>query len=490
MLAHQQIAQESSSPGASRRGGTGLALAVIAIAQLMVVLDISIVNVALPSIQRSLHFSPTSLEWVVNAYALAFGGLLLLGGRLGDHFGRRRMFIAGIALLMVASLLGGLATGQAWLITARAAQGVGGAIVSPTALALIASTFGEGGERNRAMGVYAAMSGAGGAIGNLLGGVFTDINWRWVLFVNVPIGLFVVLLAPRTLPESRTHGTSLDLPGGLTATAGMTSLVYGLVHAATHPWGSAGTAVPLAAGAALLVAFVGVEARARNPLMPLRIFASRNRSGAYAIMFAIGSALFAMFYFLTLYMQSVTGYSPLRTGLAFLPFAVAVMVLAGVSGQVVAKLGPRALLFAGTLACAGGLAWLTQLSANAGYASSLLGPLLLVGAGIGMCFVPLTLAVLADVGDDLAGVSSALLNSGQQVGGALGLAVLGTVAATVTRNRMTAPAGAHAIGAAYTHGYAVAFAVATGVLLAAALITPVVIRVTAKSGAQTTPMPF
>ncbi|MGH3238506.1 MAG: MFS transporter, partial [Streptosporangiaceae bacterium] len=268
----------ASLAGEGPRPRLGLALTVISTAQLMVVLDATIVNIALPSIRRDLHFSLPGLEWVITAYALTFGGLLLFGGRTGDLFGRRRMFMTGIAIFALASLLGGFATSQAWLITARAAQGVGGAIASPTALALIATTFPEGRARNRAMGVYAAMSGAGGAVGLLAGGILTDLaSWRWVLFVNVPIGALVLLLAPRVLAESGTREGKLDLPGALSVTAGMTLLVYGLTNAASHNWGATGTVVPLAAAAALLAAFIAIEARSSQPLMPLRIFANRNR---------------------------------------------------------------------------------------------------------------------------------------------------------------------------------------------------------------------
>lgn len=471
----------AAPPPTPERRTNGLALAVIATAQLMVVLDVSIVNVALPSMKDSLGFSWANLEWVVNAYTLAFGGLLLLGGRACDLYGQRRVFLWGVSLLAVASLLGGLATTQAWLVAARAAQGVCGAMVAPAALALIATMFTEGKERNRAMGVYAAMSGAGGAIGNLLGGVFTDVlSWRWVLFVNVPIALVLALLGPRVLRESRTRKEPLDLPGALTATAGATLLVYGLVNAATHDWGDALTMGPIVGGLVLLALFVVVEARSSDPLMPLSIFSNRNRTGSYIIMFAIGAVLFAMFYFLTLFMQQVAGYSPLKTGLAFLPFAVIVMVLAGVAGQLVGKIGPKPLLMTGTLLAAGALFWFSRLSAEDGYTAQLLGPLLLIGAGVAICFVPLTLAAVAGVHDHEAGISSAVLNTGQQVGGSLGLAVLGTVAAHLTRDRVAdlgAAANQHSVGAAYADGYARAFGIAGFVMIAAFLVAALVIRV-------------
>ncbi|MFE0426881.1 MFS transporter, partial [Streptomyces sp. NPDC058953] len=409
---------DTTAGPASRKG---LALAVIAIAQLMVVLDVSIVNVALPSIQNALDFSATDLEWVVNAYALAFGGLLLLGGRIADLYGQRRTFLVGVAVLTVASLLGGMATHQGWLIAARAVQGVSGALVAPAALALIAGTFAEGAERTRAMGVYAAMGGAGGALGNVLGGVFTDaLSWRWVLFVNVPIGVFLLFAAVRAFPAERVTVTDrrLDLPGAVTSTVGMSLVVYGLIHAATEDWGSTGTVVPLAVGAALLAAFVVIEARSESPLMPLGIFRDRNRSGAYAIMLALGAGMIVLFYFLTLFMQIVLGFSPLRTGFAFLPFAVGAAVCATISSQVLGRVGPRVLLATGTALAAVAFFWFSRLGADAGYTGDLLGPLVLAGGGVGLCFVPLTLAAVAGVDKARSGVSSALLNAGQQVGGA------------------------------------------------------------------------
>ena len=479
----------------------GLALVVIATAQLMVVLDASIVNVALPSVQRALRFSSANLEWVVNAYTLAFGGLLLLGGRTGDLFGRRRMFMVGVGLFSVASFLGGFATSQAWLISARALQGVGGAIAAPTALALIASTFEEGPSRNRAMGVYAAMSGAGAAIGVLLGGILTDaLSWRWVLFVNVPIGLFVLLLAPRVLGETQTQSGRLDLPGALSATAGMTLLVYGLIHASgAHGWGSPGTVIPLVLGGLLLVTFVVIESRSAHALMPLDIFSNRNRNGAYAVMLAIGTAMFSMFFFLTLFMQNVLGYSALRAGVAYLPFAVIIMVVAGAAAKLVSRAGPRFPLALGTLLASGGLFWFSRLTPDSSYLTGVLPGMVLGASGMALTFVPLTVLAVSGIRRDEAGIASALLNSGQQVGGSLGLAVLGTVAATVTRNDLvgafgsgtaqritngTASASArapasvhHTVSTAYTNGFTTAFEVGAVILLAAFLLAVTVIRV-------------
>ncbi|SEN18186.1 MFS transporter [Actinacidiphila rubida] len=477
----------------------GLALTLIALAQMMVVLDVSVVNVALPSIQGALGFSASNLEWVVNAYALAFGGLLLLGGRIADKYGQRRTFMAGAALLTVASLLGGLAQDQGWLLAARAAQGVSGALIAPAALALLTSTFAEGAERNKAMGVYGAVSGVGGALGNVLGGVFTDeLSWRWVLFINVPIGAFVLLTATRAFRESRAAAGRLDLPGALSVTAGMSLIVYGLINAASHSWGSSATIVPLAVGGALLVAFLAIEARSSSPLMPLPIFRDGNRSSAFAIMFAIGSSLIVLFYFLTLFIQIVLGFSPLRTGFAFLTFAVGTAVCATLSSSLVGRVGPGPLLTVGTLVSAGGMFWLSGIDADSGYLGALFGPLLIVGSGIGLCFVPLTLTAVAGVEGEQAGISSALLNASQQVGGALGLAVLGTVAATATRHRMahllhsggTTGGGTagqrmrHAVSDSLAHGYSVGFLIAGFILVGAAVIAATAIRVSAEDAAR------
>jgi EmrB/QacA subfamily drug resistance transporter len=490
----------------------GLALAIISAAQLMVVLDASIVNVALPSIQRDLHFSRGNLIWVVDAYTLAFGGFLLLGGRTGDLFGRRRMFMIGIGAFTVASFLGGLATTQGWLIGARVLQGTAGAIAAPTALALIASTFPEGRQRNRAMGVYAAMSGAGAAVGVLAGGILTDyLSWRWVFFVNIPIGLLVMFGTWRVLSETETTKGGLDLPGALLATGGMTSIVYGLIHASETSWSSTWTVVALVGGAVLLVAFVLLESRTKHPLMPLDLFKVRNRSAAYGTMLAIGTAMFAMFFFLTLFIQDVLGYSPLRAGLAFLPFTIVIIVTALTVSRVVGKSGTKPPLMVGTLLAAGGMFWMSKVSVGTTYLTGLLPSMVLVAAGLAMCFVPLTLTVLAGVRRDQAGIASALLNSGQQVGGSLGLAALGTIAATATRNQATTvlanlghlagqfglepiPPGTHvpesirvAIDAAFVHGYTTAFAVGSLILLLAFTIVTTLMRNTRPPAAAHAP---
>jgi EmrB/QacA subfamily drug resistance transporter len=502
-----QPATGRGGPGATagvRQRSLGLALVVIATAQLMVVLDATIVNVALPHIQHALGFSGSGLEWVVNAYALTFGGFLLLGGRMGDILGRRRVFIAGIILFSVASLLGGFATTQAWLLGARALQGVGGAIVAPAALSLVTTTFPEGPPRNRAMGVYAAMSIGGAAVGLLAGGLLTTYaSWRWVLFVNVPIGIIVALLAPRALPDSKGNPGRFDLPGAITASLGLAALVYGLSNAATSPngvshWGDTKVVVSLAAAVVLLVSFVFIESRSKHALMPLRIFRNRDRSAANLIMLCVGTAMFGMFFFLTLFVQTVWGYSALKTGVAYLPMVGMIMVMAGVSAQLVSRIGARPLLIAGSAIGTVGMFWLSRITEHSTYAGGLLGPMLVTAAGLGMLFMPITLVALAKVEDRDAGLAASLPNVGQQVGGAIGLAVLGTVAWTVVSNsvhsQVTALAAAaaksgqaiHATGgqlpkAIYSHalalGFSRGFLVSAGIALIALVLSIAVIRV-------------
>jgi len=468
----------------------GLALLVIATAQLMVVLDATIVNVALPHIQTALGFSGSGLEWVINAYALTLGGLLLLGGRAGDLLGRRRMFVAGLLLFSAASLAGGLATSQAWLLAARAVQGAGGAIVAPSALALIATTFPEGPPRNRAMGVYAAMSGAGGAIGLLIGGLLvTYASWRWVLFVNVPIGIAVALGALVVLPGAARRPGRLDLPGAITGTLGVAALVYGLSDAATSPdgtshWGDAKVVTALTAGVVLLAAFALVETRSRDALLPVRLLRQRDRLGANLIMLAVGTAVFGVFFFITLFVQDVWGYSALRTGVAFLPLTMVLLAASGAAAALVPRIGARPLLLAGGAASAGGLYWLSRMTEHGTYAGGLLGPSLMTGAGLGLLFVPLPLVALTRVGEADSGVASSLLNVGRQVGGSIGLAVLGTVAWTVVAGGarvQAAAAPAASRQAAYQHalaaGFDRAFLVAAGIALLILVIAIAAIRV-------------
>ena len=387
-------AERGTAPAAPAPRRLGLVLAVIATAQLMVALDLTIVNVALPHIQAALGFSGSNLEWVVNAYAVAFGGLLLLGGRAGDLLERRRVFIAGLLVFVLASLLGGFATDQAWLLTARAVQGAGAAMAAPTSLSLIAVTFPEGLPRNRAVAVYSAMFIVGQVVGLLVGGLLvTYASWRWVFFVNVPIGLVVAALATRVLPHPGRRAGRFDLPGAITATAGVALLVYGLSNAATTPdgvshWGDTKVVVSLAAAAVLLAAFVVIETRSRYPLLPMRLLRSRDRSGAFGISLCVGTAILGMFFFLTVFIQEVWGYSPLRTGVAYLPYVPAILVMTVVAQRGVSRIGARPLLIAGSAIAAGGMFWLSRITEHSTYAGGMLGPALVLGAGLGLVFVP------------------------------------------------------------------------------------------------------
>jgi EmrB/QacA subfamily drug resistance transporter len=456
----------------------GLALMVIAIAQLMVVLDTAIVNIALPTIQRALHFTPTGLEWVVNAYALAFGGLLLLGGRAGDLFGRRRVFVFGVLLFTFGSLAGGFATSSSWLIAARVVQGIGGAIVAPTALSLIAVTFPEGAPRNRALGVYAGVSGAGGALGLLAGGLITNyFSWRWVLFVNVPIGVVLALVAPRVLAATESRPGRLDLPGAIAVTAGVSLLVYGFNQAGSHSWSSLVTLGPIGAAVVFLASFIAIEVRSPQPLMPLRIFANRDRSGAYAVRFVIGAALASLLFFLTQYLQTILGFSPLKAGLAFLPVTAGVAIGAQLASRFTGRFGARLPMSIGSLAGVAGFVGLSRITVHSSYLTDVLPAVLAVAFGLGLIFVSTTIVSVSGIGSRETGLSSALLNVGQQLGGSMGLAVLGTIAATVTRNDLVSqvPSRAHLI-AAITGGYSTAFGIAAIIAVASVLIAIAAIR--------------
>jgi EmrB/QacA subfamily drug resistance transporter len=496
-------AESARTTQAPRR--LGLALAVIAAAQLMVVLDATIVNVALPHIQRALGFSGTNLEWVVNAYTVVFGSLLLLGGRAGDLLGRRRIFITGILLFALASLLGGFATGQAWLLSARALQGVGAALAAPTALSLIAVTFPQGPPRNRAMGVYSAMSVAGGGIGLIAGGLLTTYaSWRWVMFVNVPIGLVVAALATRVLPESDRRTGRFDIPGALTGTLGVASLVYGLSSAATSPngvshWTDTKVVASLTAAVALLAAFGVIEARSKHALLPMRLLANRNRSGAYLISLCVGTAMFGMFFFLTIFMQTVWGYSALKTGIAYLPMIGIVLVTSAAASQLISRTSARPLLAAGGVIATGGMFWLSRVSEHSTYAGGILGPMIVTAFGLGFVFVPMNLTALVKVDEHIAGVASSLLNTGQQVGGSIGLAVLGTVAWSTFANNLrsqniaAARSGQHlSLPAMTDHALAVGFSrgllVAAGTMLLTVIITMATIRLRRADLAGINPM--
>jgi EmrB/QacA subfamily drug resistance transporter/deazaflavin-dependent oxidoreductase (nitroreductase family) len=455
-----------------------LALIVIALAQLMVVLDVAIVNVALPSIQRELHFAATDLEWVVNAYAIAFGGLLLLGGRTGDLFGRRRMFIIGALMFTAGSLAGGLATSSTFLIAARAAQGVGAAVLAPTALSLLAATFPQGAERNRALGVYSAVSAGGGAIGLLMGGLITNyLTWRWIMFVNVPIGLLLAFAAPRVLIRGEGKPGRLDLPGAVTVTAGVSLLVYGLARVATHDWSDSVTRATLVIAIALLATFVALESRGRHPLMPLRIFANRNRSGAYGLSLAIGAALSGMLFLLTLFLQNVLNFTPLQAGFAFLPTALGIVVGAGLTSRLIGRLGPRVPMTTGALLAAIGMFWLSAVTAHASYVPDILGPLVVLAVGLGMAFVSTGIVAISGVQPNESGLASALLNVGRQLGGSLGIAIMGTIATTVTRNQLaTTPFTHAAVNRALTAGFSSAFEIAGLIALAGFVIALVAVR--------------
>ncbi|MGW8885734.1 MFS transporter [Streptomyces sp. NPDC055749] len=428
--------RKKGTPGAARREGRpGIALAVIAACQLMVVLDATIVNIALPHIQDALSFSTTDLSWVLSAYTLTFGGLLLLGGRAGDILGRRRVFMTGIIVFTFASLLGGLAQEPWQLLAARALQGVGGAIASPTSLALITTTFREGPERNRAFGVFAAVSAGGGAIGLLTGGMLTEwLDWRWVLFVNVPIGVLIAALAPVYISESEKHPGRFDVSGALTSTVGMASLVYGFIRASEEGWRDTLTLSSFGAAVLLLAAFVLIESRAKEPITPLRMFADRNRSGTYVIMLSLAAAMFGMFFFIVLFVQNVLDYSPIEAGLAFLPVTVAIITGAGLSQRLLPVLGPKPFMVTGSTITGLGLFWQTLISPDSSYVSGVLGPMLLFGFGMGLNFVTLTLTAVSGVEPHEAGAASSLLNASQQVGGSLGLSILVTVFGTASRN--------------------------------------------------------
>ncbi|MFD9044403.1 MFS transporter [Streptomyces bottropensis] len=427
---------KDQKPGAARREGRpGIALTVIAACQLMVVLDATIVNIALPHIQDALKFSTTDLTWVVSAYTLTFGGLLLLGGRAGDILGRRRVFTTGILVFTLASLLGGLAQEPWQLLAARALQGVGGAIASPTALALITTTFPEGPERNRAFGVFAAVSAGGGAIGLLAGGMLTEwLDWRWVLFVNVPIGVLIAVLTPMYITESERHPGRFDVAGALASTAGMASLVYGFIRAAEEGWRDSLTIGSFTAAAVLLLLFGLIERRAREPITPLKMFTDRNRSGTYVIMLSLAAAMFGMFFFIVLFVQNVLQYTPIEAGLAFLPVTFAIVTGAGLSQRFLPVLGPKPFMVTGSTMVVLGLGWQTLINPDSSYVGGVLGPMVVFGFGMGLNFVTLTLTAVSGVAPHEAGAASGLLNVTQQVGGSLGLSILTTVFGTASRD--------------------------------------------------------
>jgi EmrB/QacA subfamily drug resistance transporter len=492
------VREPVGSGGSSAPRRLGLALIVIAAAQLLVVLDATIVNIALPSIEHQFRMGGPSLAWIVNAYALAFGGFMLLGGRAGDLYGRRRVFRIGLAAFAGASLLGGLAPNEHLLIAARVVQGLGGAVIAPNALALIATNFPQGPVRSKAMGVYAAVAGIGATIGLLLGGVLTDyLSWRWVLFVNVPIAA-AVLLGSRVLAEGDTHVGRLDIPGSVTGTGGLVALVYGITRAGQAGWTNTWTLLSFTAAVVLLTAFLVLQGKVPHPILPLRLLRDRNRSGAYITMFLVGSAMLATFYFLTLYMQQVLGYSPVKTGLSYLPLNIGMMIAAGVVvPRLIGRIAPRILIVTGTFIGAGGMFWFSFLTPSASYRVDLLPAMVITGIGLGTAFLPLPLAALAGTTERDAGIASALLNSGELIGGALGLAVLATVATAASDSRLPHAVAsfyraldthnlslAHHAADAMTHGYTIALGAAALALIAAGLVALALIDAPAVAPAE------
>jgi EmrB/QacA subfamily drug resistance transporter len=441
-------------------------LVICCIAQFMVVLDVAIVNVALPQMRDSLGLSVAGQQWVVNAYTLTFAGFLMLGGRAADLFGRRRVFMVGLGVFTICSLLGGMAQSGSWLIAARAAQGIGGAILAPATLSILVTTFTDPGERRRALGAWSATAASGAAVGVLT----SLLNWRWVLFVNVPIGVVLMIGAWLALPRNEELGPkkALDIPGAVTVTGGLAVLVYGIVSTNEHPWGSARTIGTLAVGAALLAIFFVNESRfAKDPLIPLGIFRRRSLSVANGIAVTIGAGLFGTYFFLSLYLQDVNGYSALRTGLAFLPAGLCTLAGALIGTRLVQVIGARRQLVLGPGLAAIGLFWLSTVGAGDSYWSHVLGPVILIGLGIGMSFVPMTLSATAGVPPHEAGLASGLINTTRQVGGALGLAIMATIATTIATNHLV---GTHDVATALTAGYRAAFAIAGGGLVIGALL--------------------
>jgi EmrB/QacA subfamily drug resistance transporter len=457
-----------------------IALAVIVAAQFMVVLDVAIVNVALPTIKTDLHFSQESLQWVVTAYSILFGGALLLGGRMADLLGRRRMFMTGLALFTVSSLLDGLAWSEGSLIAFRTVQGLGAALVSPAALSILTTTFAEGRERNVALGVWAAVSGSGGAAGVLLGGALTSsLSWSWIFFINVPVGAVVLVLALRLLEESRAavDHRHFDIPGAATITGGLMLLVYAMTRAAQHGWGSIESILLLAASAASILAFIGIELRSHAPLLPMRMFRLRTLSGSNLSGFLLGGALFSQFFLLTLYMQQVLHYSALQTGLAYVALTVSIIVFANVAQALALRIGIRRLLPVGLLLAASGIVLYAQLPVDGRYFWNLFPAFLLSGIGMAFSFVPMTIGALAGVEHSDAGIASGLITTSQQVGGAVGVAVATTIAATYTSRYVDIhPGSAPFAPGALTHGFSIAFYVLAAVAIAAAVLAGLLVE--------------
>jgi EmrB/QacA subfamily drug resistance transporter len=465
------------------------ALALIVTAQFMVILDVAIVNVALPSIKTDLGFSQTSLQWVVSAYAIFFGGALLLGGRLADLFGRRRLFIGGLLLFAATSLLCGIAWSEGSLISFRAAQGLAGALLAPAALSLLMTSFAEGRERNLALGIYGAASGSGAAAGVLLGGVLTSyLSWSWIFFINVPVGVAAALLAPVLLRESRPdlRHRHFELAGAATVTSGLMLLVYALTRASSDGWGSTSILALLGASAALIASFVLVESRSPWPLLPLRLFRSGTVSGANVAMAIVGAVAFSEFFLLTLYLQDVLHYSAVQSGVAFAGFATTVVVVSNVAQLVVGRLGVRTTLTAGLLASALSVGLLTRLPVEGHYFWDLFPAFVLGGAGMGLSFVPVTIASLSGVERADAGVASGLVNTSRQIGGALGIATVSAIAATSAGNFKGAPLGS---AAALDHGFQTGLYALVGLLLVGAVVAVTLVRPRVSAPVAELPLP-
>jgi EmrB/QacA subfamily drug resistance transporter len=453
-----------------------LVLAIVCLAQFMVVLDATIVNIALPSIQRGLSFSDADLQWVINSYTLVFGGFLLLGGRAADLLGRKRLFLAGVAVFTLASLLNGLAQSSQMLIAGRALQGLGGALVSPAALSIIMTTFPETGERTKALGVWSAIAAGGAAFGLLLGGVLTDLlSWQWIFIVNVPVGIAALVAAIRIVPESRGEAKhrSFDVAGAFSVTAGLMVLVYAIVKAQEFGWGSGRTLGFIGVAAALLAAFVAIELRSKAPLIRMDIFRKRALTASNVAMMFVAAGMFSMFFFASLYVQDVLGYSPLKAGFAFLPVTLGIVVGAGLAQALIKRFGPRAVGAMGVSIATAGMLWLTGLPVHGSYVSDLLVGLFPMSLGMGLTFVPVTLLATAGVSAEDSGLASGLLNTSQQIGGALGLAVLSTLSASRTTSLLADGASRPD---ALVGGWHVAFTGGAILLASAALVLVVLLR--------------
>jgi EmrB/QacA subfamily drug resistance transporter len=474
--------EEFVEPPPSGETNRWLVLVIVCLAQFMVILDATVVNVALPSIQADLGFSAADLQWVINGYTLVFGGFLLLGGRAGDLFWRRRLFLAGVAIFSAASLLNGLATSSTWLVATRALQGLGGALVSPAALSIITTTFAEGADRTKALGVWSAIAAGGGAFGLLLGGILTDLlSWPWIFFVNVPIGIATAVLAIRYVPESRAtqRHAGADLPGAVTVTSGLVVLVYAIVKAPASGWASGRTLGLAAVALALLALFVVIERRTAAPLIRLGIFKVRSIAGANGVLFLVVSGLFAFFYFSSLYVQKVLGFSPLEAGLAFLPITFGIGAGAGIAQQFVKRLGVRTTASIGMVIAAIGLWYMSNASVDGSYLSDVLPAIIPMSIGMGLTFVPVTLIATTNVADEDAGLASGLFNTAQQIGGALGLAVLSTLAADKTTSTLSGlghkPSPAES-AASLVDGFNVAFTAAAILVAVSSVLLLIAVR--------------